>query len=96
MFIFPFFHSVGRALHSGFFLDFEGPPHYHTGMTWAFYQQNSSSGVNAACIAAKDRDRQSECMFAQHTAPYIQTPTFPLQSVYDSWQVGSEDHILQP
>ena len=26
------------------------------------------------------------CMFAQHTAPFIQTPLFVLQSRFDSWQ----------
>ena len=55
-------------------------------MIWAFSQQNSSSGVNEQCIAG-NAGAEWRCMFAEHTSPFIRTPTFPLQSVYDSWQV---------
>eukprot|EP01012_Entosiphon_sulcatum_P023990 TRINITY_DN2914_c0_g1_i1.p1 TRINITY_DN2914_c0_g1~~TRINITY_DN2914_c0_g1_i1.p1 ORF type:complete len:389 (+),score=58.84 TRINITY_DN2914_c0_g1_i1:27-1169(+) len=76
---------------SGFFLDYEGPPKYHSGMIWAFYAQNSSSGVNQQCISAHSSTKDEwMCMFAEHTAPHIKTPTFPLQSVYDSWQVNND------
>lgn len=84
---------------SGFFLDYEGPPKYHSGMIWAFRAQNSTSGVNQACISAHQRTGDTQmCMFAEHTAPFVQTPTFPLQSAYDSWQcpndLGSNDPTL--
>jgi hypothetical protein len=80
------FNTFSAHIPSGFFLDYQGAPAYHSGMTWAFYQQNSTSGVNDACIAAHP-GTESQCMFAEHTAPHIQTPIFPLQSAYDSWQV---------
>lgn len=73
---------------SGLFLDHEGPPKYHSGMTWVFHQMNASSGVNDACVA--NEVPQSNCMFAEHTMKYIQTPTFPLQSEYDSWQTAND------
>eukprot|EP00658_Telonema_sp_P-2_P085068 TRINITY_DN9608_c0_g1_i7.p1 TRINITY_DN9608_c0_g1~~TRINITY_DN9608_c0_g1_i7.p1 ORF type:complete len:324 (+),score=62.71 TRINITY_DN9608_c0_g1_i7:193-1164(+) len=73
---------------SGMFLDHEGPPKYHSGMTWAFWQQNSSSGVNDACIATEQP--VSNCMFAEHTMKHIRTPTFPLQSEFDSWQTAND------
>jgi len=73
---------------SGLFLDYEGPPKYHSGMTWAFHQQNSSSGVDATCISSENPT--SNCMFAEHTMKHISTPTFPLQSEYDSWQTGND------
>jgi len=82
---------------SGLFLDHEGPPKYHSGMTWAFHQQNSSSGVDETCIQGEIAT-PSNCMFAEHTMKYITTPTFPLQSEYDSWQtsndLGSSDAAL--
>jgi len=74
---------------SGFFLDYQGHPAYHSGMSWAFYQQNASSGVDADCIAGNP-GAEWRCMFAEHTAPFIHTPMFPLQSVYDSWQVDND------
>ena len=78
---------------SGLFLDYEGAPKYHSGMTWAFHQQNSSSGVDVSCI--KSETPTSNCMFAEHTMKHISTPLFPLQSEYDSWQtaydLGSAD-----
>lgn len=82
---------------SGFFLDYQGLPgnthasdcegHYHTGMKWVFEYMNSTSGVNEKCVAAhKGTSDTWKCIFAEHTAPHITTPTFPLQSEYDSWQ----------
>jgi hypothetical protein len=79
---------------SGFFLDMDDKPKYHTGMTWAFHQQNSTSGVNDACIAAESPT--SNCMFAENTAKYIKTPTFPLQAQYDSWQIGNDLGTTDP
>eukprot|EP00052_Salpingoeca_macrocollata_P021749 m.187067 g.187067 ORF g.187067 m.187067 type:complete len:401 (-) comp21615_c0_seq2:1536-2738(-) len=76
---------------SGFFLDYEGKPQYHSGMIWAFNQQNSTSGVNQACIQAHTPTHDTElCMFAEHTAPHIKTPMFPLQAAYDSWQIPND------
>mmetsp|Transcript_25911 Transcript_25911/g.28815 ORF Transcript_25911/g.28815 Transcript_25911/m.28815 type:complete len:381 (+) Transcript_25911:19-1161(+) len=76
---------------SGFFLDFEGPPKYHSGMQWVFKAMNSTSGVNQACIKAYEPSGQAwRCIFAQYTAPFITTPIFPLQSEYDSWQTAND------
>lgn len=74
---------------SGFFVDHEGPPHYHSAMHWLFYHMNSSSAVNSACLRAHSSSNDPhKCIFAQYAAPHIQTPFFPLQSQYDAWQVG--------
>lgn len=59
-----------------------------SGMTWAFHQQNSSSGVDASCI--QNESPTSNCMFAEHTMKHISTPIFPLQSEYDSWQTSND------
>lgn len=76
---------------SGWFSDYEGPPHYHSGMMWVFNQQNSTSGVNDKCIAAHQQTGDTwKCIFAEHTARHIQTPIFPLQSTYDSWSVAND------
>jgi len=70
---------------SGFFLDEELGPKYHLNMQKVYtLHQSSSKGLNAACVAAEDDT--SNCIFAQHTLPYIKTPIFMLQSQYDSWQ----------
>jgi len=72
---------------SGFFLDYEAGPNYHGNMIWVFNQMNSTSGVNDRCIAAYSNADRWHCIFAEHTAPHITTPIFPLQSQYDSWQI---------
>lgn len=75
---------------SGFFLDYESAKKYHSGMIWVFNQMNATSGVHQGCIAGHSAADQWKCMFAQHTAPFITTPMFPLQSEYDSWQTGQD------
>lgn len=71
---------------SGFFLDVEQGPKYHSNMIWVFEYMNASSGVNDGCIAANPGNEWM-CVFAEHTSPHIQTPIFPLQGEYDSWQM---------
>ena len=61
---------------SGLFLDYEGPPHYHSSMVWAFHQHNAS--VHPTCLTTEKP--ASNCMFAQHTMKYLETPVFALQS----------------
>jgi len=76
---------------SGYFLDYDSTftPKYGNDMRWVFHQQNVSSGVNQRCIAAHTTGDSSDCMFAEHTVPYLKIPIFPLQSRFDSWQVGN-------
>ena len=71
---------------SGFFLDAEQGPKYHSNMQWVFTYMNSTSGVNDACIAG-NAGNEWKCIFAEHTSPFIKTPIFPLQGEYDSWQM---------
>lgn len=75
---------------SGFFLDYTSKNvYYHAQMSWVFLAQNASSGVDASCVEAHTAtDDTWMCMFAEHTAEHISTPLFPLQSKYDSWQLG--------
>ena len=70
---------------SGFFLDEDRAPHYHSSMKNVYtFQESSSDGLNAACVAAHAAtDTQYQCIFAQWTSEHIKTPTFPLQSQYD-------------
>ena len=82
---------------AGYFLDYQAPMAaqppapgaFHAGMRWDYDTFNSSGGVNRDCVAAKKRNDAPECMFAQHTAPFIRAPIFALQSQYDAWQLGS-------
>lgn len=74
---------------SGFFLDEDrGSALYGSKMRNVFkFQESSAEGLNAACLAAhKATGDPEKCIFAQWASQHIKTPTFPLQSVYDSWQ----------
>jgi hypothetical protein len=80
---------------SGFFLDrpsvgkYGGQRIYGLEMRNVFKFQNSTDGVHQGCVAAKRASGGdvSDCMFAQHVYPHIQTPIFVQQSVYDTWQI---------
>lgn len=77
---------------SGFFLDEDrGQELYGSKMRNVFaFQESSAKGLNAACLAAHTATGDPEkCIFAQWTSEHIKTPTFPLQSVYDSWQTDN-------
>ena len=82
---------------SGFFLDWASPPRgsepqsrsFHTDLGGIFHAANAS--VNQACtdahvVAGADPAR---CFFAEHTMPFVRTPVFLLQSVFDAWQTGN-------
>ena len=75
---------------SGFFLEHEtvdGRPVYIEEMKSIFQLANSSSGVNAACIAAHTRTGDTwRCNFAEHAFAHTNAPILPLNSALDSWQ----------
>jgi len=85
---------------SGFFLDYESPRatatpppakykggYFRAYMDWAFDAFNASGGLHSDCVTAMaNHGTPNLCMFAEHTAPFIHTPLFALQSEYDSWQ----------
>jgi len=71
-------------------MGYETQRHYHSNMRWVFDQMNSGPGVNQRCIQANAAaGEQWKCIFAEHTSPHIETPIFPLQGAYDSWQLGN-------
>ncbi len=83
--------KVAALPDSGFFLDYNATENggYGNLMRWVFSAMNSTNGVPAACRAANPDD-PAKCIFAEHVAPTLKTPFFPLQSEYDSWQVGND------
>merc|ERR1740121_2855490 len=76
---------------SGFFLDEDHSPRYGSNMRNVFnFQESSAEGLNAACVDAHRSSGDPEkCIFAQWSSAHIKTPTFPLQSEYDTWQQGN-------
>ena len=51
-----------------------------------FTLHNSSGGVNQDCIAAKDSSSAWNCMTSEGVTPYVQSPVFLVQSIYDAYQ----------
>lgn len=75
---------------SGFFID--SLRKCHGRLTGAYRTQSCAAGVHPECIAAHNVTGDGwKCFFAQWTAPFIKTPTFGLQSQYDSWQGGGNN-----
>ena len=87
--------TVAGLADSGFFLDWQrnttSAHSYDSDLRWGFQAMNYSGGV-AACVAAKRAKGAppSDCAFAGHALPFVRTPVFILQSVYDSWQLQWE------
>lgn len=71
---------------SGFWPDGEGFASTFRGF---FAMQNSTAGLNAECVAANPGNL-SKCLFPQYFAQMIETPLFPLQSIYDPLQKSSD------
>jgi len=80
---------------SGFFLDYNvshgATQSYHDLLVWVYTAMNGSAAMPATCVAAHASD-PSACIFAEHVAPTLKTPTFALQSTYDAYQVSAELH----
>ena len=76
---------------AGFFLDHfnaAGQPSRTPLFQWGFDAWNSSWALNPACIADHAGTDAWMCIFAQYTAKYIQTPTFFLNSRFDTCQLN--------
>jgi hypothetical protein len=83
---------------SGMFFDYhsddaypDGPggtlgPGFDLGMRWVY--DTMEVAVDETCMAHyQHTDDPGKCMFAQYVAPFLDTPTFALQSVYDAWSL---------
>jgi hypothetical protein len=92
---------------SGFFMDYQDPTvppqppaghlqttipgDYRAGMKWVHNAQNTTAGLNAACVAAHPTMTWM-CMFSEHSIPHTRAPMFAMQSTYDAWQIA---HVLK-
>ena len=78
--------------------NFAGDGHWPHFMSWVYANMDpAGASVNDACVtdmAAKygtpkgNRSEGWRCMFGAAVAPYVQTPTFVLNSKYDTWQAA--------
>ena len=80
---------------SGFFLDYNNVKinnqSWHDEMVWVVEAMNGTNSLPTLCLAANPTNR-TRCFFAEHVSPFIQVPTFALQSEYDAYQVVAELH----
>mmetsp|Transcript_58567 Transcript_58567/g.66786 ORF Transcript_58567/g.66786 Transcript_58567/m.66786 type:complete len:405 (+) Transcript_58567:57-1271(+) len=78
---------------AGFFLDhldYEGNPTYHEQMKTLFDYTKGISHLNSGCMEKfSSPDDAWKCIFPQYFVHEMETPVFPVQSQYDSWQLGN-------
>ena len=67
-----------------------------TAQQWVFANHNCSSGVPQTCLARYPEPEHWKCFFAQYVAPLIKTPTFALNGIHDSYQIGAELKSTDP
>ncbi|XP_078342929.1 uncharacterized protein LOC144628666 [Oculina patagonica] len=48
---------------------------------------NSSKGLNQACLRAQKRKQKFRCFLPQYSLPFVKSPIFLVNSLYDSWQI---------
>jgi hypothetical protein len=83
---FPKAHVVG-APDSGFFLGDASKPSWPQSLQWITEQMNSTSGLDASCVAAakaKGKLPSTFCTLPEDVSPYISSPMFVMNSRFDS------------
>ena len=55
-------------------------------MATSFNLSNSTAGIATRCAAA-NVGLEWRCIFAEYAFPFVETPLFALESLYDSWQI---------
>eukprot|EP01043_Picozoa_sp_COSAG02_P007227 COSAG02_NODE_214_length_28689_cov_34.895523_1_plen_161_part_00 len=63
---------------------------------WAASIQNTSASALPACLGRYGSSEPWKCFFAQYVAPYVQSPLFALQSMYDAYQTSAEIKSRDP
>lgn len=88
--------SVRVLADAGFFLDepsIDGSDTMRYIFRETYTLHNSSAGLNHDCLHAQKRKRKYRCFFPQYLLPFVSTPVFLVNSLYDSWQLGSLSNI---
>ena len=82
---------------SAMFLDHQDPlaasdaaafehPGFHDALVWAF--EAMEMATDSSCLASYEAaGEQWRCAFAQHLWPHIETPTYVINSKFDSWSL---------
>ena len=52
-----------------------------------------NSTLNQACSRAQERDQQWRCLFPQYSIPFVASPMFLVNSLYDLWQIAFLSNI---
>jgi hypothetical protein len=80
---------------AGYFLDFQsGSGGYADQMLVLAKEQNSSAALSPVCVAkaVKAGYAAEKCFFAEYAVGHMDTPTFALQSRFDTWQLAHIAH----
>ena len=88
--------SVRVLADAGFFLDepsFDGTKTMRHIFQQTYTLHNSSAGLHDECLHAQKPKRKYRCFFPQYSLPFVTTPVFLVNSLYDSWQIGSLSNV---
>lgn len=88
--------SVRVLADAGFFLDepsYDGTKIMRSIFRKMYTLHNSSASLNHGCLREQKRKRKYRCFFPQYSLPFVTTPVFLVNSLYDSWQIGSLSNI---
>ena len=61
---------------------------YTQQIQWVYHMMNVTASLDQSCLAHYAPQMVPwKCMFAQYVLPFVETPVFMLQTIYDSWQM---------
>lgn len=83
---------------AGFFMDnaVSVASGWRAQVIWAAHAQNTSASANPQCLAIYTGVEEWKCFFAQYVAPFVRSPIFALQSMYDAYQTSAEIKSRSP
>ncbi|KAJ7335959.1 hypothetical protein OS493_013322 [Desmophyllum pertusum] len=81
---------------AGFFVD--APAFNYYEIVRSVFRQmsslhNSSTSLNHACLHAQEREQEWRCFFPQYSLPFVASPVFLVNSLYDEWQIAYLSNI---
>jgi len=74
---------------AGFFVD--APSLNGTEIIRSAFQQLytlHNASLNQACLGAQERKQEWRCLFPQYSVPFVNSPIFLVNSLYDLWQIA--------
>ena len=91
---------VATVPDSGFFIGDDTKPEWPTSLQWIASAMNSTTGLDASCVAAAAKAGKQTpgqaCTLPEDVAPHVQVPLFVMNSKYDPAMISISSKVSSP